>query len=55
MKGIIAIKDDDQRFVVEAVHMLLEGEFQERAVRLDECPLLRGTADMFWKCRHLRF
>jgi hypothetical protein len=25
MKGIIAMKDDDQRFVVQAVHMLLEG------------------------------
>jgi len=29
MKGIIAVKDDDQRFVVEAVHMLLEDEFQD--------------------------
>ena len=26
-----------------------------RAARLDECPLLGGTADMFWKCRHFRF
>jgi G3E family GTPase len=28
MKGIIAMKDDDQRFVVQAVHMLLEGGSQ---------------------------
>jgi hypothetical protein len=26
-----------------------------RAARLDECLLLGGTADMFWKCRHFRF
>jgi hypothetical protein len=26
-----------------------------RAARLDECPLLGGTADMFWKCRYFRF
>jgi hypothetical protein len=25
MKGIIAMKDDDQRFVVQAVHMRLGG------------------------------
>ena len=25
MRGIIAMKDDDQRFVVQVVHMLLEG------------------------------
>jgi G3E family GTPase len=28
MKGIIAMKDDDQRFVVQGVHMLLEGGSQ---------------------------
>ena len=27
-KGIIAMKDDDQRFVVQGVHMLLEGASQ---------------------------
>jgi G3E family GTPase len=25
MKGIIAMKDDDQRFVIQGVHMLIEG------------------------------
>jgi hypothetical protein len=25
-----------------------------RAARLDECLLLGGTADKFWKCRHFR-
>jgi len=28
MKGIIAMMDDDRRFVVQAVHMLLEGGSQ---------------------------
>jgi G3E family GTPase len=28
MKGILAFKDDDDRFVVQAVHMLLEGDHQ---------------------------
>jgi G3E family GTPase len=28
MKGVVAMKDDDQRFVVQAVHMLLEGVSQ---------------------------
>lgn len=28
MKGIIAFEDDDERFVVQAVHMLLEGTHQ---------------------------
>jgi G3E family GTPase len=28
MKGIIAMKDDDQRFVVQGVHMLVEGGSQ---------------------------
>jgi G3E family GTPase len=35
MKGIIAMKDDDQRFVVQGVHMLLEGGSQ-RAWKSDE-------------------
>ncbi|SDA87393.1 GTP-binding protein [Sinorhizobium sp. NFACC03] len=35
MKGIIAFKDDDDRFVVQAVHMLLEGDHQ-RAWKADE-------------------
>jgi G3E family GTPase len=35
MKGIIAFKDDPQRFVVQAVHMLLEGDHQ-RPWRADE-------------------
>jgi G3E family GTPase len=25
MKGILAMQDDDQRFVVQGVHMLIEG------------------------------
>jgi G3E family GTPase len=25
MKGIVAMKDDDQRFVIQGVHMLVEG------------------------------
>ena len=29
MKGIIAMKDDDQRFVIQGVHMLLEGGSQQ--------------------------
>jgi G3E family GTPase len=28
LKGIIAMKDDDQRFVVQGVHMLIEGDRQ---------------------------
>ncbi|WP_232846653.1 GTP-binding protein [Devosia beringensis] len=28
MKGIIAFKDDPERFVVKGVHMLLEGDYQ---------------------------
>jgi hypothetical protein len=28
MKGILSLKDDDDRFVVQAVHMLLEGDHQ---------------------------
>jgi Cobalamin synthesis protein cobW C-terminal domain len=28
MKGIIAMKDDDQRFVIQGVHMLIEGDRQ---------------------------
>lgn len=28
MKGIIAFKDDPQRYVVQAVHMLVEGDHQ---------------------------
>jgi G3E family GTPase len=28
MKGIIAMQDDDQRFVVQGVHMLIEGDSQ---------------------------
>ena len=28
MKGIIAMKDDDERFVIQGVHMLLEGGSQ---------------------------
>ncbi|MGQ2906237.1 MAG: CobW family GTP-binding protein [Neoaquamicrobium sediminum] len=35
MKGILAFKDDDERFVVQAVHMLLDGAHQ-RPWREDE-------------------
>jgi G3E family GTPase len=35
MKGIIAMKDDDQRFVIQGVHMLIEGGSQ-RAWKSDE-------------------
>ncbi|MCR6719466.1 MAG: GTP-binding protein [Chitinophagaceae bacterium] len=28
MKGILSFKDDNDRFVVQAVHMLLEGDHQ---------------------------
>jgi G3E family GTPase len=28
MKGIIAMQDDDRRFVIQGVHMLLEGDHQ---------------------------
>jgi G3E family GTPase len=28
MKGIIAMADDDERFVIQAVHMLMEGDHQ---------------------------
>ena len=28
MKGIIAMQDDDQRFVIQGVHMLIEGDHQ---------------------------
>jgi G3E family GTPase len=28
MKGIVAMKDDDQRFVIQGVHMLIEGGSQ---------------------------
>jgi G3E family GTPase len=28
MKGIIAMQDDEQRFVIQGVHMLLEGDSQ---------------------------
>jgi G3E family GTPase len=35
MKGIIAMKDDDQRFVIQGVHMLLEGGSQ-RLWKADE-------------------
>jgi G3E family GTPase len=35
MKGIIAMQDDDQRFVIQGVHMLLEGGSQ-RPWRSDE-------------------
>ena len=28
MKGIIAMKDDDERFVITGVHMLIEGGHQ---------------------------
>jgi hypothetical protein len=34
MKGIIAMKDDDQRFVVQAVHMRLEGVPSVRGNRM---------------------
>ena len=35
MKGILDIKDDDRRYVAQAVHMMLEGDFQ-REWRDDE-------------------
>ena len=34
-KGILDIKDDDRRLVFQAVHMILEGDFQ-RPWRADE-------------------
>ena len=40
MKGILSFKDDDDRFVVQAVHMLLEGDHQ-RPWKLDEPRLSR--------------
>jgi len=40
MKGIVSFKDDDDRFVVQAVHMLLEGEHQ-RAWRSTESRVTR--------------
>jgi G3E family GTPase len=35
MKGIIAMKDDDQRFVIQGVHMLIEGN-RQRPWKADE-------------------
>ena len=35
LKGIIALKDDPQRYVVQGVHMIIEGNHQ-RAWRADE-------------------
>ena len=35
MKGIISMEDDDQRFVVQGVHMLIEGGSQ-RAWKKEE-------------------
>jgi G3E family GTPase len=35
MKGIISLQDDDKRFVIQGVHMLVEGAVQ-RPWRSDE-------------------
>jgi len=40
MKGILAFANDPRRFVVQAVHMLLEGDHQ-RAWRPDETRMSR--------------
>jgi G3E family GTPase len=40
MKGIIAMADDDRRFVVQSVHMLIEGGSQ-RAWKRNEAPRSR--------------
>ena len=40
MKGILAFANDPQRFVVQGVHMLLEGDHQ-RAWRPDETRISR--------------
>ena len=40
MKGIIAFEDDDDRYVMQGVHMLLEGNHQ-RAWKPDEKRLTR--------------
>jgi G3E family GTPase len=49
MKGIIAMKDDDQRFVVQGAHMLLEGGSQpsveiRRKARQPPCVHREGSA-----------
>lgn len=64
MKGIISFADDDQRFVVQAVHMLLEGDHQ-RPWKDDEDRITRlifigrdlpkdTISDGFAKCRAVR-
>lgn len=64
MKGIISFADDDQRFVVQAVHMLLEGDHQ-RPWKDDEDRITRLVfigrdlpkdiiSDGFAKCRAVR-
>lgn len=64
MKGIISFADDDQRFVVQAVHMLLEGDHQ-RPWKDDEDRITRLIfigrdlpkdiiSDGFAKCRAVR-
>ncbi|MCQ8782928.1 CobW family GTP-binding protein [Mangrovibrevibacter kandeliae] len=61
MKGIIALEGDDDRYVIQAVHMLLEGDHQ-RAWKADEARLSRIVfigrnlpreiiEDGFMKCR----
>jgi G3E family GTPase len=35
LKGILAFKNDDERYVVQGVHMIIEGDHQ-RAWRADE-------------------
>ena len=35
LKGIVAFKDDDERFVLQGIHMIVEGEHQ-RLWREDE-------------------
>ncbi|PWV95647.1 G3E family GTPase [Hoeflea marina] len=64
MKGIIAFSDDDDRFVVQAVHMLLEGDHQrpwkegeDRVTRMVFIgrDLPRDIiSDGFLKCRAIR-
>ena len=40
MKGILSFATDDQRFVIQSVHMLLEGRHQ-RMWRVDEARVSR--------------
>jgi hypothetical protein len=45
MKGIIAMKDDDQRFVVQAVHMRLEGVPSVRGNRMKSATVVSCSSE----------